>query len=190
MQEIEPFYNCRHLYTAENDPDSPIYGREYSEFEYSNTVYNYYLHPQWDEFGSETLYIKILCADYQLEFAVIEFIGEWNDAIGNDIMFLKRDIVDELIGKGIRHFILIGENVLNFHASGSDYYEEWVDDLDDGWIVGLNFRDHVIAEFKAFDVDQFVLLFSEKTNEIPWRNYSPANLFEQINTRMRRFLAP
>jgi hypothetical protein len=103
-------------------------------------------------------------------------------------MFLKRDLIDELIGKGIKHFILIGENVLNFHASGNEYYEEWFDDIGDGWIVGLNFREHVIAEFKAFEIDWFILLFSENTNEIPWRNYLPRNLFDRINSTMKRFL--
>jgi hypothetical protein len=73
---------------------SPFYEREYSEFEYTNQVYNYLLHPQWDEFGSSTLYLKILYVDYKEGFAIIEMIGEWNDAINNDIMFLKRDVVE------------------------------------------------------------------------------------------------
>jgi hypothetical protein len=188
MQDIEPFYNWRHLYTAEEDPESPFYGREYSEFEYSNTVYNYYIHPQWDDFGSETLYLKILYVDYQVSFAIIEFIGEWNDAIGNDIMFLKRDLIDELIRKGIKYFILIGENILNFHASGNEYYEEWFDDIENGWIVGLNFRDHVIAEFKAFEIDWFILLFSEESNTVNWRKYQPRNLFDRLNNAMQRTL--
>ena len=50
-----------------------------SEFEYSNTVYNYYIHPQWDDIGSGTLYMKELYADYENGFAILEFIGEWND---------------------------------------------------------------------------------------------------------------
>src|ERR1700741_550312 len=117
MHEIEPYYNWRHLYTAEEDENSPFYGREYSEFEFSNTIYNYYIHPQWDDFGSQTLYIKILFVDYDQKYAVIEFIGEWNDAINNDIMLLKRDIVESMMRYGINKFILIGENVLNFHVS-------------------------------------------------------------------------
>ncbi len=43
--------------------------------------------------GSETLYLKILFVDYDERYAIIELIGEWNDAINNDIMLLKRDIV-------------------------------------------------------------------------------------------------
>ena len=130
MQDIEPFYNWSHLYSSEEDDRSPFYGRVYSEFEYSNTVYNYYIHPLWDDIGSPTLYIKILFCDYEQEFAIIELLGEWNDAIHNDIMILKRDIIDELINEGIKKFILIGENVLNFHASDDCYYQEWLDDIE------------------------------------------------------------
>ena len=59
MHTIEPFWHWRDIYCAENDKLSPFYKREYSEFEFSTTIYNYYIHPQWDDFGSETLYIKI-----------------------------------------------------------------------------------------------------------------------------------
>ena len=96
MHEIEPYYHWRHLYMAEEDPLSPFYGQTYSEFEFSQTVYNYYIHPQWDEIGSKTLYLKIIYADYEMGFAIIEMIGEWNDAIENDIMTLKREILEKL----------------------------------------------------------------------------------------------
>ena len=106
MQNIEPYYNWRHLYVAEEDRLSPFYGREYSEFEFSQTVYNYYIHPQWDEFGSRTLYMKILFADYEQHYAIIELLGEWNDAIENDIMTLRRDVTDLLYKTGIYKFTL------------------------------------------------------------------------------------
>ena len=64
MHDIEPYYHWRHLYTAEEDARSPFYGQTYSEFEFSQTVYNYYIHPQWDSIGSKTLYVKIIYADY------------------------------------------------------------------------------------------------------------------------------
>ena len=86
MQDIEPFYNWRELYISSEDERSPFHGTAYSEFEYTNTVYNYYIHPQWDTFGSSTLYLKVIYADYDRQFSVIEFIGEWNDALYNDIM--------------------------------------------------------------------------------------------------------
>jgi len=115
MHFVEPFYNWRGYYIADEDPSSPFFGREYSEFAFSNTIYNFYIHPQWDEFGSPTLFLKVLYADYDERYAIIELIGEWNDASENDIMLLKRDVIDVLIESGINAFILIGENVLNFH---------------------------------------------------------------------------
>jgi imidazoleglycerol phosphate synthase glutamine amidotransferase subunit HisH len=52
MHDIEPHFGWRHLYIAAEDPHSPFYRRKYSEFYFTNTVYNYYIHPQWDEFGT------------------------------------------------------------------------------------------------------------------------------------------
>lgn len=180
MHEIEPYYNWRHLYIASEDPQSPFYGREYSEFEFSNTIYNYVLHPQWDTIGSETLYIKILYVDYNEQYCVIELIGEWNDAIGNDIMLLKRDIIDELTYCGINKFILIGENVLNFHASDDCYYEEWFEDADEGWIAFVNFREHVLKEFNDHNIDYYFISGGELDN-FTWRRFSPGQLFGNIS---------
>ena len=158
MHTIEPYYNWRHLYTAEEDERSPFYGRTYDEFNFTQTIYNYYIHPQWDDFGSRTLYLKIIFADYDQHFAVIELIGEWNDAIENDIMTLKREIIDKLIDEGITRFILSGENVLNFHSSDSSYYEEWLEDIESsaGWLVLLNMR--VVASGATEEVFTMELL--------------------------------
>ncbi len=179
MHAIEPYYNWRHFYIADEDELSPFYGREYSEFEYSNTIYNYVIHPQWDSIGSETLYIKILFVDYEEAYCVIEMIGEWNDAINNDIMLLKRDIIDELIYTGINKFIIIGENVLNFHSSDDSYYEEWFEDIGEGWMVFLNFREHVLDEFQRSNLDYYFISGGE-LNEFSWRKYSPGQLFGNI----------
>ena len=189
MHYIEPFYNWRGYYIASEDPTSPFFNCDYSELMYSNKIYNFYIHPQWDNMGSATLFLKILYVDYDKTSAVIELIGEWNDAIGNDVMFLKRDIIDLMIAEGITNFILIGENVLNFHAESEDYYEEWFDDIEDGWIVGLNFRDHVIREFNDFGIDQYIL-FSGRFDEINWRKYQPVALFELIQSFMQKRLNP
>jgi hypothetical protein len=181
MQDIEPFYNWRHLYIASEDLHSPFYNREYSEFEYTNTIYNFFIHPQWDDIGSPTLFIKILYADYDSGFAVIELFGEWNDCLNNDIMFLKRDIVDPLMEQGISKFILIGENVLNFHASDDCYYEEWFDGVEDGWIAFLNFREHVLKEFERGNIDNYILM-SGKLNDVRWRTQNPMELFSKIDS--------
>jgi hypothetical protein len=187
MQDIEPFYNWRELYISSEDMRSPFYEREYSEFEYTHTIYNYYIHPQWDFMGSPTLFIKIIFADYESGFAIIELIGEWNDAINNDIMILKRDIVDELIRHGISKFVLVGENVLNFHSSDDCYYEEWLDDVEEGWIAGINFRDHVLKEMSDTNIDYYIT-FGGEFNDMDWRTNSPFQLLERIENVMGKRL--
>ncbi|HEX3024915.1 MAG TPA: hypothetical protein VHP12_06870 [Chitinophagaceae bacterium] len=150
MHTIEPFYNWRHIYVSEEDKRSPFYGRVYSEFEFSQTIYNYYIHPQWDDFGSRTLYVKVLDVDYELNFVIIEMIGEWNDAIENDIMELKREVIDYFSKQKISKFILITENILNFHSSDRDYYQEWYEEVseENGWIVALNMPPATQQDFK------------------------------------------
>ena len=179
MHTIEPFYNWRHIYISEEDRNSPFFGLTYSEFEFTQTVYNYYIHPQWDEFGSRTLYLKILIADYEEKYAVIELIGEWNDAIENDIMTLKRDVIDVFQSFGIYKFILIGENVLNFHSGDKDYYQEWYEEVTDenGWIVMLDMPEATQHDFKKARLNRYLELM-----EIPeWRTYKPFHLFKKID---------
>ena len=182
MQDIEPFYNWRHLYVAEEDRLSPFYGRSYNEFEYSQTLYNYFIHPQWDDFGSKTLYMKILYTDYDLNFAIIELMGEWNDAIENDIMTIRRDITDHLYKAGITKFILITENVLNFHSSDDSYYEEWKEQLEDdhGWVVVINMPEQSKYDFKKARLTNYIELL-----ELPqWRTLKPDVIFQLIDNEM------
>lgn len=188
MQDIEPFYNWRELYISADDERSPFHGAEYSEFEYSNTVYNYYIHPQWDTFGSNTLYLKVLFADYDRGFAIIEFIGEWNDALYNDIMFLKREVIEPMMENGINKFILIGENVLNFHGSDDCYYEEWFQEVEDGWITILNFRPHVLKEMERFNLDYYMVSGGE-LDELNWRMFNPVELLHRVEHVITRRLA-
>jgi hypothetical protein len=190
MHEIEPYYLWRDYYIASEDKLSPFYGRRYSEFHFTHKIYNHYIHPQWDFFGSSTLYCKILHADYETGVAVIEFIGEWNDALHNDIMELKRGLVDPLIRKGINKFVLIGENVLNFHASDELYYEEWYEDIKDegGWIVAINFRDHALAEMKKTKLHYYINM-GEQFNDLLWRKFKPQNMVELIEHLMIRSIS-
>ena len=39
MHFVEPFFNWRNYYIASEDPSSPFYGQEYSEFEFHNSIY-------------------------------------------------------------------------------------------------------------------------------------------------------
>ena len=179
MHDIEPYYNWRHIYVSEQDERSPFFGRVYSEFEFSQTVYNYYIHPQWDEFGSKTLFMKVLMADYDEHYAVIELIGEWNDAIENDIMELKREVIDVFMQGKINKFILIAENVLNFDSSDKEYYEEWYEEIMDenGWVVILNMPEQTQYDFKKAKLNRYLELM-EMDN---WRIYKPFHLFKKID---------
>src|SRR5690606_33821592 len=105
-------------------------------------------------------------------FAILELLGEWNDAINNDIMHLKRNVLEPQLQEGIDKFILIGENVLNFHGSDDSYYEEWFDEVEDGWIAAVSFPDFVQDELKKYSIDQYVNMGG--TLEIPqWRTMHP-----------------
>lgn len=188
MHNIEPHYNWRHLYIASEDERSPFFGREYSEFEFTHAIYDHLIHPQWDEIGSATLYIKILYVSYEKGFCIIELIGEWNDCLYNDIMYLKRNIADVLIENGINKFILIGENVMNFHASDNDYYQEWFDDVGDGWIACVNLRPHVEEEFRHSNIDYY-LAMGGSLDHLIWRSNTPLQIFEKVNSLLVKRLS-
>ena len=187
MHSIEPYDRWRGIYDASEDEKSPFFGREYNEFEFVNQVYNYVIHPQWDEFGSETLYCKILFVDDRHNVAILEFIGEWNDCLHNDIALLKRQVIDPLIHRGIIHFILVGENVMAFHPSDDSYYEEWFEDVEDGWIAMLNFRTHVVDEFRRERIDYYVN-FGGELDEVAWRTLGPRPLFSLVDGVLSRRL--
>ncbi len=185
MHTIEPFYNWRDYYVAAEDKRSPFYDRIYSEFEFTDAIYDHYIHPQWDNIESPTLYIKILFTDYDKGYTVIELIGEWNDLLHNDIMFLKRNVIDVLIDEGVNHFIMIGENVLNFHTSDDSYYEEWFDDVEDGWIVFMNFFEHVLNDFSDANIDYYMSTGGD-FNDFDWRTYLPSQLFKKVDKMVQK----
>lgn len=189
MHYIEPYYHWRDFYIAAEDPSSPFFNRDYSEFEFTDQIYNYLIHPQWDNMGSRTLVIKILFVEYDESYAIIEMFGEWNDAIENDIMTFKREIVEPLLEHGINKFILIGENVLNFHYSDDCYYEEWFDEVEDGWIALINFHDHVVKEFEHIHIDSYFVMGGD-LDEIEWRTFSPFQFYERVNQYVTKRLNP
>lgn len=187
MHQIEPYYRWLTVYNPAEDDNSPFYGKEYNFDLYSDTIYGYYIDPAWDFMGSETLYLKVLFAEYYEGFAIIEFIGEWNDAINNDIMHLKRNVIDEMIDAGITKFILIGENVLNFHGSDDSYYEEWFEDVEDGWVALLNFPEFVQSEQMKYNLDNYLNMGG--TLDINnWRTMTPQRLYSVVDALISRRL--
>jgi hypothetical protein len=189
MHDLEPHYNWRGHYVSEDDPGSPFFEQDYNEFQYSTEIYGYYIHPQWDSIGSKTLYVKVAYADYERGAAIIELIGEWNDVLYNDIMYLKRELIDIMLGQGINKFILLGEHVLNFHSAEDDYYSEWFDEVEesDGYIALLNFRQHVLDDISAADIDTYFLL-GGKLNDLAWRSQHPDKLLDSIDELVQKRL--
>jgi hypothetical protein len=187
MHNIEPYYNWIRYYDPAADERSPFYGKEYNLDVYSETIYGYYIDPSWDAIGSETLYIKVLYTDYATGFTVIEFFGEWNDAINNDIMTFKRNILEAMLQEGINKFILIGENILNFHGADDCYYEEWFEEVEDGWIAAVSFPDFIQDEFNKYHLDSFINMGGTLQIE-QWRTLLPTNFYELVSRLIQRRL--
>jgi MFS superfamily sulfate permease-like transporter len=125
------------------------------------------------------MYLKVLMADYEEHYVVIELIGEWNDAIENDIMELKREVTDKFFAEGITKFILIAENILNFHSDGRDYYEEWFEEVTDenGWIAVVNMPEQTQQDFRKAKLNRYLELVAIEN----WRTYKPIHLFRKID---------
>tara|TARA_B110000483_G_scaffold26049_1_gene31076 strand:- start:30353 stop:30928 length:576 start_codon:yes stop_codon:yes gene_type:complete len=189
MHGIEPYWRWRDLYKAEEDEHSPFFEREYSEFEFTHAIYDHAIHPQWDYIGSPTLFIKILFVDYDDGMAIIELLGEWNDTINNDVMFFKRDVIDALTKNGVYRFIIIGENVLNFHGESEDYYDEWYNDIIDegGWIAFVNFNAHVLEEIMSENI-HYYMHSNQELQSLNWRKYSPDKLLVLVEDKLLRAL--
>jgi hypothetical protein len=119
-------------------------------------------------------------------YTIIEMIGEWNDAIENDIMTFKRDVIDIMIAQGINKYILVAENVLNFHSSDDCYYEEWTEDIEEegGWVSIIGLPEQSRYDFTRASIDRYVQLI-----DLPdWRPFTPGNLFTKVDNLLLRRL--
>jgi hypothetical protein len=185
MHDIEPYFKWREKYIASEDQRSPFFGRNYSEFYFTNKIYNYLIHPQWDHFGSPTLYLKVLYVNYDLGIMMIELIGEWNDAINNDIMTLRQELIDAALDQGIHKFLFFCDNLLNFHGSDDCYYEDWFENIENGWICLLNTHDHVRDEMLDSRINYFVHL-GELFNGIVWQKFMPGQVLQMVESQIRK----
>jgi hypothetical protein len=87
-----------------------------------------------------------------------------------------------MFGYGIFKFILIAENVLNFHSSDDSYYEDWREQLEDvgGWVVILDMPTQSQYDFVQARLNNYVALM-----DFPqWRTLKPEIVFEQIDDLM------
>lgn len=185
MQDIAPFHRWLDYYDASKDKKSPFFGTTPNEFAYTQRIYNYFIHPHWDDFGAENLFMKLIFVDYEDGYAIMEFIGEWNDCIENDIATLKEQVLNTLIQNGIYKYILLCESVLNFHGSDDAYYEAWYEDIrdDEGWICFVNTYKHVDEEMQATRLQHYVN-FGAYMNDINWRPHKPNVVFDMVEARL------
>ena len=189
MHDIEPFYGWLHLYNHEQDECSPFHNVEHNQFFYDRKVYTYPAHPLWDTIRSESLLVKILYANYDGGWAIIELFGEWNDLFENDFKLLAENCLTYLLDQGINKFILVCENVFNIYLNEDDYYEAMSDELEDGWMCLLRARENVLEEMREYNIAQY-FYWSPALDDLNWRKYKPGKLFEVIRSAQERLLLP
>jgi hypothetical protein len=187
VHEQEPFHGWYRFYDPESDELSPFYGVEHSEFYYDRQVYEYLAHPLWEDFGSDGLLTKVLFANYDSGFAVLEMFGVWNDLIQNDFKLLHENCLSTMMEAGIQRFAFIMENVLNIYLESDDYYEAVSDELDAGWIALVRLRPHVTEELLTLGLDRYCY-WSPTLAEIQWRKLTPVQLCSLIESEISRML--
>ena len=103
-------------------------------------------------------------------------------------MHLKRNVIEPLQEEGINQFVLIGENIFNFHGSDDSYYEEWFEEVEDGWIAGVNFPDFIQSELKKYQLDNYINM-GGTLNISQWRTLQPARFTELVGALIQRRLS-
>ena len=59
-------------------------------------------------------------------------------------------------------------------------YEEWFDDVEEGWIALINFHEHVLKEFERINIDHYFVMGGE-LEDIEWRTYQPHHFYKKVN---------
>ena len=93
----------------------------------------------------------------------------------------------KLIDKQINQFIIIAENILNFHGSDDEYYAEWFEEVEDGWIAVVGSREHVEQEWKKYHLDYY-LNFGGTLHLDNWRTLQPQPFYELVKSLIVRRL--
>ena len=98
-----------------------------------------------------------------------------------------RELIEPLLAENIQHFLVIGENVLNFHGSDDSYYEEWYEQLEEGWIAPINFREFIWEEWRRYRLDYYLHYGGDLEIE-NWRTLHPLALFQKVDYIIRHRL--
>ncbi len=187
LRDIEPFFGWLAEYSHDQDNRSPFHEVEHNLFEYDRRIYNIPAHPFWDDFGSESLLVKILYADYREGFAILELFGEWNDLFDNDFKLLAENCLTYLIDHGIRQFILICENVFHGYFQSDDYYQALQDELEDGWICAIRLREELQEEMVRYGINGYVF-WSPYLDDVVWRKTKPQQLYRFVTSRLQNLI--
>lgn len=187
LHDFEPFYGWLAMYNHEMDKKSPFNGVEHNQFYYDRSINSIPAHPLWDDFGSESLLCKIQYVDYQEGYAIIEFIGEWNDIYDNDFKLLSESVLSFLLDFGVNKFIFIVENVFHSYLDADDYYQAMEDQLGEGWICLLKTRQEVKEDMQEYGIDQY-FYFNPTLDEIAWRKLKPFQIYGLVSKRLQNVL--
>ena len=188
LRHIEPFYGWLNYYSHEHDERSPFHDVEHNLFEFDRSINRIPAHPLWDDFGSESLLVKILYADYQRGYAILELFGEWNDLYDNDFKLLAENCLTYLMDHGSSQFVLICENVFHAYFESDDYYQAVQEELEDGWICAIRLRDDVKEEMEHYGLNHYIF-WSPVLDEVSWRKLKPPQVYQLVCQRMQ-FLLP
>ena len=187
FHDIEPFYGWLNLYNHEDDPRSPYHEVKHNQFYYDRSVNEMPAHPLWDTIGSESLLIKILYANYESGYAIIELFGEWNDLYENDYKLFAENCLTYLIDQGINRFVLICENVFHAYFESDDYYDAVQEELEEGWISLIRPRPNVLEEIEAYHLTSY-FYHSPLLDDLQWRKLKPFQLVDLIESRITKLL--
>lgn len=187
MQDIEPFFGWLKYYSNEADSNSPFQDVTHNAFEYDRNVYEYLAHPLWDDIDSDSLLVKILYANYDDGYAIIELFGVWNDLILNDFKLFSENCLTYLVDAGINKFVFIAENILNIYLDADDYYEAMQEELNEGWMALIKPRQHVIQEIEDYGIGQY-FFWNDDFEELNWRKLKPWELFQLVDSKMTKLL--
>ncbi|MEM6260878.1 MAG: hypothetical protein AAGI38_00110 [Bacteroidota bacterium] len=187
LHDIEPFFGWLNLYSHEIDPNSPFYQVEHNQFYYDRSMNRIPVHPLWDFIGSESLLVKILYANYDQHYAIVELFGEWNDLFENDYKLLAENCLTYFIDAGINRFIFICENVFHGYFESDDYYEALQDELEDGWICMIRPRHGLWEEMEAYNLTSY-FFHSPLIDDLNWRKLKPHQLFGAVTSRLPKLL--
>jgi len=59
--------------------------------------------------------------------------------------------------------------------------------VEDGWIAGVNFQEHVIREFKHSNIDYYIN-FGGALDDMSWRSLKPIQVFKKVEEQMTKRL--